>query len=154
MYTTLLTDDGSIVWTSHTPGPPIEDLIGTKIWQWAPPDELKRWREYFSEAMMDGRSGPFVTRYDHAKYVVEERRVSNVAVIAAWKPHVSPILSEQEKRVLRMLCDDKRSSEIAEVLGVTVNTVETYRARLKTKVGVDGTAGLVRWAIRVGLVSA
>jgi DNA-binding CsgD family transcriptional regulator len=154
MYTTLLGDDGTIVWTSHSPGPPIADVIGTKIWKWAPHGELNRWREFLSAAILDGHSGPHLTRYAEDKYVVETTRVSNVAVVARWKPHCPAILSAQETRVLRLICDDLRSSQIAEQLGVTVNTVETYRARLKAKVGVDGTAGLVRWAVRVGLVSA
>jgi DNA-binding NarL/FixJ family response regulator len=62
-------------------------------------------------------------------------------------------LSARERDVLRLLAQGKRTKEIADALGVSAKTVETYRSRLMQKLGIDNVPGLVRFAIRAGLVS-
>jgi DNA-binding NarL/FixJ family response regulator len=62
-------------------------------------------------------------------------------------------LSAREREVLRLLAEGRRTQEIAELLGLGVKSVETYRSRLMNKLGIDNVAGLVRFAIRAGLVS-
>ena len=62
-------------------------------------------------------------------------------------------LSARERDVLRLLAEGKRTKEIADALGVSAKTVETYRSRLMHKLGIDNVPGLVRFAIRAGLVS-
>lgn len=63
-----------------------------------------------------------------------------------------PALSARELQVLRLIAEGLRTKEIAERLGVGVKTAETYRQRLIQKVGCNGTAELVRYAIREGLL--
>jgi len=62
-------------------------------------------------------------------------------------------LSERERVVLRLLAQGRRTKEIAAELGLSPKTVETYRARLMSKLDIDNLSGLVRFAIRAGLVS-
>jgi DNA-binding NarL/FixJ family response regulator len=62
-------------------------------------------------------------------------------------------LSAREREVLQLLAAGRRTQEIAELLGLGVKSVETYRSRLMNKLGIDNVAGLVRFAIRAGLVS-
>jgi DNA-binding NarL/FixJ family response regulator len=62
-------------------------------------------------------------------------------------------LSEREREVLRLLAEGKRTAVIAEVLGISHKTVETYRSRLQQKLGISDLSGLVRFAIRAGLIS-
>jgi DNA-binding NarL/FixJ family response regulator len=62
-------------------------------------------------------------------------------------------LSDRERDVLRLLAQGRRTKEIAAELGLSPKTVETYRARLMDKLGIDNLSGLVRFAIRAGLVS-
>jgi DNA-binding NarL/FixJ family response regulator len=62
-------------------------------------------------------------------------------------------LSERERGVLRLLAQGRRTKEIAAELGLSPKTVETYRARLMSKLDIDNLSGLVRFAIRAGLVS-
>lgn len=62
-------------------------------------------------------------------------------------------LSEREREVLRLLAEGKRTAVIAERLGISPKTVETYRARLQQKLGISDLSGLVRFAVRAGLVS-
>lgn len=65
----------------------------------------------------------------------------------------SETLSARERDVLRMLAEGRRTKEIAEGLGISPKTVETYRSRLMNKLGIDNLSGLVRFAIRAGIVS-
>lgn len=62
-------------------------------------------------------------------------------------------LSAREREVLRLLAEGRRNHEIAELLGLGVKSIETYRSRLMHKLGIDNVPGLVRFAIRAGLVS-
>lgn len=61
-------------------------------------------------------------------------------------------LSEREQAVLRLLAMGHTSQEIANLLYLSTKTVETYKARLKEKLGVTGRAELVRYAIQTGLL--
>lgn len=60
--------------------------------------------------------------------------------------------SKREHEVLQLICEGFTNSEIAEKLFLSTRTVEGYRYKLCDKVGVKNTAGLVRFAIKNGLV--
>lgn len=64
------------------------------------------------------------------------------------------LLTQREREVLLLLARGRRTKEVASDLGISVKTVETYRSRLMHKLGIDNLAGLVRFAIRAGLVTA
>lgn len=57
-----------------------------------------------------------------------------------------PDLTKREIEVLKEICKEKNTNEIAEALFLSTNTVETHRANLLLKVGAKNTAGLVKWA--------
>jgi DNA-binding NarL/FixJ family response regulator len=61
------------------------------------------------------------------------------------------LLTEREREVLRLLAQGWRTKEIADSLGISAKTVETYRARVMMKLRIDTLAGLVRFAIRTGI---
>ncbi len=61
-------------------------------------------------------------------------------------------LSSRERQVLQLVAEGKLSKEIADVLSVSVRTAEAHRARIRMKLGVRSTAGLVRYAVRRGMV--
>jgi DNA-binding NarL/FixJ family response regulator len=63
------------------------------------------------------------------------------------------ILSEREKEVLRQVALGYTSVEIAEQLGLSAKTVETYRARAMDKLGLRNRAALVRFALHNGLIA-
>ena len=56
-------------------------------------------------------------------------------------------LSKREKEVLSLVSDGLSSPDIAEELGITLSTANTYRARISDKLGIYGTASLTRFAI-------
>ena len=66
---------------------------------------------------------------------------------------VRPLLSEQERGVLRLLAQGLRTKEIAAEMKISVKTVETYRRRISQKLDCQSIAELTRYAIREGIVS-
>ncbi len=51
-----------------------------------------------------------------------------------------------------MVAEGKTTKEIAQLLGLTVRTTDSYRTRIMEKLDIHETAGLVRYAIRQGLI--
>ena len=68
-------------------------------------------------------------------------------------PAASPLdrLSPREREILQLVAEGKSSARIAEVLSLSVKSVETYRARLMQKLGLGDLPSLVRFAIQHGL---
>jgi DNA-binding NarL/FixJ family response regulator len=60
-------------------------------------------------------------------------------------------LTPRQRQVLQMIARGKSTKEIAALMGVSVKTVETHRARLMQSLGLFGTNALMRYAIRIGL---
>ena len=58
----------------------------------------------------------------------------------------------RQREILQLIAEGKHTKEIASILGVGVKTVETHRARLMDRLDIHDVAGLVRFAIRAGLV--
>ena len=63
-------------------------------------------------------------------------------------------LSPRERQVLQLIAEGKKTKEVAGVLDISVKTAETHRTRIMEKLDIHETAGLVRYAIRRGLVQA
>jgi DNA-binding NarL/FixJ family response regulator len=69
-------------------------------------------------------------------------------------PEPADGLTAREREVLRLVAEGKSSPEIAKLLDLSIKTVEGHRGRIMSKLGVHNVAGLVRFAIRTGLVRA
>jgi len=63
----------------------------------------------------------------------------------------SPI-SDRERQVLQLVAEGKTTKEIASMLGISVNTAESHRTNLMEKLDIHDTAGLVRYALRNGVI--
>jgi DNA-binding NarL/FixJ family response regulator len=61
-------------------------------------------------------------------------------------------LTPRQREILQLAAEGHSSKEIAERLGVSYRTVEAHRAQLMERLGVHDLAGLVRFAVRVGLI--
>jgi len=61
-------------------------------------------------------------------------------------------LSLREREVLQLIAEGKTNKEVAQILDLSLKTVDSHRARLMEKLNVRGTAGLVRYAVRRGLI--
>jgi two-component system, NarL family, response regulator NreC len=77
------------------------------------------------------------------------------AVVEAYLDKGTPpgdVLSSRERQVLQLVAEGKTTKEIAGVLGVSVKTADSHRSRIMRKLDIHDTAGLVRFAIRRGLI--
>ena len=61
-------------------------------------------------------------------------------------------LTPREREVLQLVAEGKTTKDIAGLLGLSVKTIESHRTRLMEKLDIRQTAGLVRYAIRRGLI--
>jgi len=61
-------------------------------------------------------------------------------------------LSEKEITILKLMCEEKSTKEIADMVDLSPRTVEAIRDKLKTKTGTKSMAGLVLYAVKAGLV--
>jgi two-component system response regulator NreC len=82
--------------------------------------------------------------------------ISEFVVDAYVNGESAPVdpLAPRERQVLQLVAEGKTSKEIAVVLGWSTKTAESYRARVMGKLDIHDTAGLVRYAIRQGIVQA
>lgn len=62
-------------------------------------------------------------------------------------------LSPRERQILLMVAQGATSNAIGEALHLSPKSVDTYRSRLMKKLGLHDIAGIVKWAIREGLIS-
>jgi DNA-binding NarL/FixJ family response regulator len=82
------------------------------------------------------------------KYLIDCRR-------QGIDPEEGPLakLSSRQREVLQLIAEGYSAKDIATRLDLSVRTVETHRAQLMTKLDIHDVAGLVRLAVRTGLVS-
>ena len=56
--------------------------------------------------------------------------------------------SEKEMEIIKLICEEKTSKEIGDKLNMSARTAEEYRYRIREKMEVKGTAGIVLYAIK------
>lgn len=69
------------------------------------------------------------------------------------EPRLS-MLTEREREVLELITEGLSSKEIASDLGVSLRTIDSHRSNLMEKLNIHKVSGLVRFAIRAGLIEA
>jgi DNA-binding NarL/FixJ family response regulator len=129
--------------------------------------------EYVTQALRAGVAGYLIK--DSA---VEELRVA-LDALAAGRPYLSPAISQtvlqgylrtgkapayagveldkltaRQREILQLLAEGHGTRDIATRLRLSVKTVESHRGQLMDRLDIHDVPGLVRFAIRVGLVSA
>ncbi len=61
-------------------------------------------------------------------------------------------LTPRQREILQLIAEGKNTKTMADLLDISVKTVETHRAGLMERLGVHDVPGLVRYAIRNGLI--
>lgn len=61
-------------------------------------------------------------------------------------------LTSRQREILKLIAEGQSTKEIGSNLNISVKTVESHRAKLGEKLGIHDVAGLVRFAIRMGLI--
>src|SRR5207302_5416008 len=81
-------------------------------------------------------------------------RVSRTLVQAYLTKSALPAdpLTPREREVLQLVAESKTTKEVAKLLGISANTDEDLRTRIMKKLDTPNTAGIVRYAIRLGLI--
>ncbi len=81
------------------------------------------------------------------KALLNNLRQKNPVLPAKMMPEEAR-LSEKEITVLKLMCEEKSTREIAEAVELSPRTVEAIRDKLKTKTGSKSTAGLIMYAVK------
>ncbi len=76
------------------------------------------------------------------------KRKKGSAVPSAWEK-----LTKREREVLKLVAEGYKSREIADLLCISIKTVDKHRASLMEKLGVDNIASLTALAIERGLIN-
>lgn len=127
-------------------------------------------------------AGPFVARalrVGVAGYLLKDAAPAEltqaIAAVARGDVYLSPAISRQvvegfadgaataedplgrltarQREILQLIAEGRTTKQIAGDLNVSAKTVETHRSQLMERLGIHDVPGLVRFAIRVGLVS-
>lgn len=104
---------------------------------------------------------PSISRHvvdDYRRRVTGDREGGAGAVGAAERPapeHAQLArLTPRQREILQLLAEGASSRKMARTLNVSIKTIETHRAQLMERLDIHDVAGLVRFAIRAGLVRA
>jgi DNA-binding NarL/FixJ family response regulator len=92
---------------------------------------------------------------DGASYLspaITQQVVDAIARPGDVAPSGVATLTDREREVLQLIAEGLSSKEIATMLGVSLKTVDSHRSNLMEKLDIHKVSGLVRFAIRAGLV--
>lgn len=120
---------------------------------------------YVLEGLQAGASG-FVLKAHAAEDLIQAIRMASKGrtylspevsetLVQAYRGEtgISPDpLSPRERQALQLIAEGKTTKEIATDLGISVKTAETHRRRLMEKLEIHQVAGLVRYAVRRGII--
>lgn len=127
--------------------------------------------EYVLEALRIGAAGYIVKDADATEF---EQAIRTVAGGGAYlspaisrqvidgfarknepaRPEHAAQLSYRQREILRLIAEGLTTKEISSILGITQKTVESHRAQLMSELDIHNIAGLVRYAIRTGLIKS
>jgi DNA-binding NarL/FixJ family response regulator len=70
------------------------------------------------------------------------------------KPRANPfeVLTSRQREILQLIAEGLSTKEIAQKLGLSINTVEVHRANLMGRLNIHDIAGLVRYAVQTGII--
>lgn len=83
---------------------------------------------------------------------VSKRVVDDYVSRTGGVPDPLAVLTARQREILQMVAEGHTSKEIAQSLGLSYRTIETHRNQLMKRLGVTDLTGLVRFAVRAGLV--
>jgi len=93
-----------------------------------------------------------IGRKYYSDVVIEELSASAPEDFNDTKPNTILHLTGREIEIIKLIANELSSVEIAEKLNIGITTVETHRRNLMHKLGVKSVVGVVKYALRHGLV--
>jgi len=85
-----------------------------------------------------------------SKEVTEKLKINNKNL--SNRLYSTEELSQREKEILTLIAQEYTATEIADIAFISLNTVNTHRRNLLSKLNVKNTAGLVKYAVENGLL--
>ena len=85
---------------------------------------------------------------------IQERLGTEIPAFLHEPKKLSGDLTPRENEVLQLLAEGKARKEIAQILRISVKTVEFHKQKIGEKLGIHTNAGLTAYAIRHGIASA
>lgn len=85
---------------------------------------------------------------------ISRRMIQDYLQIVGGEGGALEQLTPRQREVLQLVAEGHSVKEIAQILRISAKTVETHRAQLMERLDIYDVAGLVRYAIRVGLVAS
>jgi DNA-binding NarL/FixJ family response regulator len=123
-------------------------------------------REYILQALKSGAAGyliknierfelerAIITVFEGGKYF--SPIITNILAEAVSKPEASDIaeVTPREKEVLELVAQGNSTKQIADLLGISIRTVESHRINMLKKLKVNNTAGLIKKAIELKILN-
>jgi DNA-binding NarL/FixJ family response regulator len=126
--------------------------------------------EYFRQALQAGAAGYLVKDADPAELEMAIRSVARGGsylspavsrhVVSEYvrgrtaEPTGFERLTPRQIEIVQLIAEGHTNAEIAQILGVSSKTVETHRSQLMARLQIHDVTGIVRYAVRMGLVSS
>jgi DNA-binding NarL/FixJ family response regulator len=126
--------------------------------------------EYVCQALRAGASGYILKDAGAAELEIAVRAVArgetylspavSKHVIAEYMRRVGgesgslELLTARQREILQLIAEGRTTKEMASLLHVSVKTVETHRMQLMDRLNIHDIAGLVRYAVRAGIVQS
>ena len=119
-------------------------------------------KEFLRQALRDGADG-FLLKEDAGSELIRAVQtvrhggkylsplLASVLTSLAVEQEKTEVLTMREREVLKLISEGKNNGEVAELLRISIRTVETHRANIMNKLDLRNTAELVRYAIQKGL---
>lgn len=81
------------------------------------------------------------------KALLTNLKQRNAVIPQKFAPHEAH-LNDKEMLILKLMCEEKSTKEIADLVDLSPRTVEAIRDKLKVKTGAKSTAGLIMYAVK------
>jgi DNA-binding NarL/FixJ family response regulator len=79
-------------------------------------------------------------------------RMTEIVFAIAKSQRREPLLSDREREIVQLIVEGNCSAQVAEILSLSPNTVETHRTNVRRKLKVNSTAELILYAVRNDIV--
>ena len=85
---------------------------------------------------------------------ISRQIVADSTRTASTRAEDADSLTARQREVLKLIAEGLTTKAIARRLDISVKTADTHRAQLMERLGIHDVAGLVRYAIKAGIVQA
>lgn len=156
--TTIIDARGRHIWISGGLPQFKGKVIGQPVTEHVAEKDHGEMAKAFFTACVEQRAVEFLASTERGglqKWVCVVEPLSDAKFVVCWRqqgPHIK--LTGRERAVLIAMCEDEPQKVTGRKLGISEKTVESFRGILRRKLEMPGNFGLVRWAIRNGLIEA